>query len=83
MKSHDLCIVTTKQTHVVDEIACSSVGFLFVLMKTSTVFMAISYEFTLIHLASFPGLLRLQFLIVCMIKNWRRGGPGNEARYTL
>jgi len=37
-------------------------------------------------LASFPGLLRLQFLIACSmqnglqaIKNWRCRRPGNEA----
>jgi len=31
-------------------------------------------------LASFPGLLRLQFLMILQaIKNWRRRRPGNEA----
>ena len=31
--------------------------------------------------ASFPGLPRLQFLIILQaIKNWSRGKPGNEAR---
>ena len=29
--------------------------------------------------ASFPGLPRLQFLILQAIKNWSRGRPGNEA----
>ena len=29
-------------------------------------------------LASFPGLPRLQFCILQVIKNWSRGKPGNE-----
>ena len=29
-------------------------------------------------LASFPGLSRLQFCILQVIKNWSRGRPGNE-----
>ena len=47
---------------------------------------------TLSILASFPGLLRLQFLIICSmqkwsilqaIKNWSRRRPGNEANQYL
>ena len=32
-------------------------------------------------LASFPGLLRLQFCILQVIKNWSRGRPGNEVNH--
>ena len=32
-------------------------------------------------LASFPGLPRLQFCILQVIKNWSRGRPGNEVNH--
>jgi len=43
------------------------------------------FSCSMVILASFPGLLHLQFLIahsmLQMIKNWRCSRPRNEARY--